>query len=362
MSHGYVAVQWNRKKVVYDASIWIGVLLYVAVFMSISSATHSGAEALSPMILLIRAFATCAFLMLTIILCIGPLARLDPRFLPLLYNRRHFGVSMFVVALVHAILAIIWYHSFGVENPLLSVLSSPGSYSSITDFPFQRFGVFALLILLVLAATSHDYWNTNLGASFWKALHMGVYFAYALLIVHVASGAMLQPGSGTTAVMLYASVGLVGGLHIAAAFRSRSVDHRCRPEDWIDLGTWRAIPDGQAIVVQVGKEERVAVFRYDGNKLAAVSNACQHQNGPLGEGRVVDGCITCPWHGFQYRPEDGCSPPPFTEKIATYALRLDGDTVLLNPTVLPPGTARPVTEIINLLDTGSESSEVQVNV
>jgi nitrite reductase/ring-hydroxylating ferredoxin subunit len=29
------------------------------------------------------------------------------------------------------------------------------------------------------------------------------------------------------------------------------------------------------------------------------------QNGPLGEGRIVDGCITCPWHGYQYRPDTG---------------------------------------------------------
>ena len=40
--------------------------------------------------------------MLTIILSIGPLARLDRRFLPLLYNRRHFGVLTFFVALLHA--------------------------------------------------------------------------------------------------------------------------------------------------------------------------------------------------------------------------------------------------------------------
>ena len=34
---------------------------------------------------------------LTIILSFGPLARLDRRFLPLLYNRRHFGVLTFFV-------------------------------------------------------------------------------------------------------------------------------------------------------------------------------------------------------------------------------------------------------------------------
>ena len=52
----------------------------------------------------IRAFGTCAFVMLTAILWIGPLARLDRRFLPLLYNRRHFGVLTFLVALVHVAL------------------------------------------------------------------------------------------------------------------------------------------------------------------------------------------------------------------------------------------------------------------
>jgi DEAD/DEAH box helicase domain-containing protein len=45
------------------------------------------------------------------------------------------------------------------------------------------------------------------------------------------------------------------------------------------------------------------------------------------EGRVLDGCITCPWHGFQYRLEDGCAPPPYTEKLPTYRLRLVGDEV-----------------------------------
>jgi hypothetical protein len=46
---------------------------------------------------LIRALGTCALLLLHLILCIGPLCRLNPRFLPLLYNRRHLGVTMFIL-------------------------------------------------------------------------------------------------------------------------------------------------------------------------------------------------------------------------------------------------------------------------
>lgn len=345
MSHDYVSVQWNHNKIIYDVLLWVGIVFYVGIFVTVSMTTHTGATALSPMIVMIRAFASCAFLMLTIILCIGPLARLNTRFLPLLYNRRHFGVSMFVIGLTHATLAIIWYHSFGVENPFVSIFSSPGSFSDISDFPFQRFGAVALVILLVMAATSHDYWNRNLGAPFWKTLHMSVYLAYGLVVVHVATGAMQQANTGFTAPVVYGSVILVGALHALAAIKSRVVDRSAKVVDWVNIGNWRDIPNNAALTVRVGSDERVAVFRYDNNKLAAVSSVCKHQNGPLGEGRVIDGCITCPWHGFQYRPEDGCSPPPFTEKIGTYELRLAGDEVLLNPTPLPDGTKRPVVEI-----------------
>ena len=83
--------------------------------------------------------------------------------------------------------------------------------------------------------------------------------------------------------------------------------------------------------------ERVAVFKYDG-KVSAVSNACQHQNGPLGEGKVVDGCITCPWHGFQYEPETGASPPPFVEKIPTFNVRVKDGAIAIDPSPNPPGT------------------------
>ena len=70
--------------------------------------------------------------------------------------------------------------------------------------------------------------------------------------------------------------------------------------------------------------ERVAVFRHEG-KVSALSNVCAHQNGPLGEGRIIDGCVTCPWHGYQYLPETGAAPPPFTEKVDTYRTKvIDG--------------------------------------
>jgi sulfoxide reductase heme-binding subunit YedZ len=81
----------------------------------------------------------------------------------------------------------------------------------------------------------------------------------------------------------------------------------------------------------------VAIFRYDG-KVSALSNVCQHQNGPLGEGRIVNDCVVCPWHGYEYLPDTGASPPPFTEKVPTFKVRLSGGRVFVDPRPNPPGT------------------------
>ncbi|MEM1260976.1 MAG: Rieske 2Fe-2S domain-containing protein [Pseudomonadota bacterium] len=342
MSHGYVTVQWNRRKVWYDALLWLGIVAYLAIYVVVSGATNSGADALSAEIILIRALASCAFVLLTVILCIGPLARLNRRFLPLLYNRRHLGVSMFIVALAHAVLATLWYHGFGIVSPLESLFAWPAEINTFVDIPFQPIGAIALVILLSLAATSHDYWNANLGAPLWKALHMLVYVAYAAVLVHVALGALQESNTGFSADMVAGSLFIVGGLHIASALLASGATSKKAEESWVSIGSWRDLADNRGMTVAIGGAERIAVFRYEGYKIAAVSNVCRHQNGPLGEGRVIDGCITCPWHGFQYRPEDGRSPPPFTDKIATYDVRIDGDQVLVNPAPLPPGTARPV--------------------
>ncbi|MDZ4800888.1 MAG: Rieske (2Fe-2S) protein [Bryobacteraceae bacterium] len=72
------------------------------------------------------------------------------------------------------------------------------------------------------------------------------------------------------------------------------------------------------------------MFRFDG-RVSAVSNVCRHQNGPPGEGRIVDGCITCPWHGYQYLPDTGVSPPPFDDRVPVYRTRLVDGRVFVHP-------------------------------
>ena len=342
MSAEYQPVLWTADKKTYDRVIAIAVLAYLGVFVGVGFISHSEATIET---LLIRALGTCAILLLQVILSIGPLARLNPRFLPLLYNRRHLGVTMFIVALSHGVFSLLWLHGGGIRNPLISVFTSNGSYDSLSQFPFQVLGVAALLILFLMAATSHDFWLVNLTAPTWKALHMMVYVAYGLLIGHVALGPLQDQRSLGLAAILGLGLLWICGLHLLAAFKdpvSSTLLTETPTEDahMIDACAINDIAINRARIIELSGE-RVAIFRYvedDQELVAAVSNVCQHQNGPLGEGKVIDGCITCPWHGYQYRPSDGSSPPPFTEKIPTFRVSLKNDRVLVDPRPLPPGT------------------------
>lgn len=341
MSAQYVLVQWNPRKRAYDLCVAGVALAFLIASAGAGVLSHPAPRELSLEVVAIRSLAVCAFVLLHIILCIGPLARLWPVMLPLLANRRHLGVTMALVALAHAVLATAYYGAFGVDTPLRAVLSS-GSFSSVRGFPFEWLGLAALLILLLLAATSHDFWLANLGPRVWKWLHMGVYGAYALLVLHVVLGSLQGDGGGLQRTLVFAGVGVVALLHGAAGLREWRKDRASAAQavadgGWVRVASVDEIPESCAVVVCPRGGERVAIFRHQG-ALHAVTNACAHQGGPLGEGQIVDGCITCPWHGYQYLPHNGQSPPPFTEKIATYQLRVRGQDVELHVEPLPPGT------------------------
>lgn len=336
MSVQYGAISWNRQKKLYDAVLFCLVLLYLATFVGVGAWRNPTATAET---LLIRALGTGAFLLLNVVLCIGPLARLDRRFLPLLYNRRHLGVTTFLLGLAHGAFGLIQFHALGNVNPLVSLFVSNPRYGSVADFPFQALGFFALVILFLMAATSHDFWLRNLSAPTWKRLHMMVYVAYTLLVAHVTLGALQSETRRVLAIAMGLSVVTVVSLHLAAAFRERQIDRArldATKDGFVEVCRADSIPEKCATVISLSGE-RVAVFRYDG-KVSAISNVCQHQNGPLGEGRIIDGCITCPWHGYQYQPASGAAPAPFKEKVPTFNVKVVGGSVLVHPRPNPPGT------------------------
>ena len=334
MSVSYQAVLWNRHKKIYDGVLAAAIVLYLGLFVGVGFAVHPQATAET---MLIRAFGTAALLLLHVVLSIGPLCRIDRRFLPLLYNRRHLGVTMFVLALAHGTLSIVQFHAFGDLDPLVSVLTANPRVDSLSQFPFQPLGLLALGILFLMAATSHDFWLANLSAPVWKALHMLVYAAYGLIVLHVALGVLQAETHPLPAILLGLGLAWIFGLHLWAGRRERAADREVAAADgMVEVCAVDDIPEKRARVATISGE-RVAVFRYDG-KVSAISNVCQHQNGPLGEGKIVDGLVVCPWHGYQYKPDCGASPEPFTEKVPTFRVEVRGGQVWVDPRPNPPGT------------------------
>ncbi|HSC40231.1 MAG TPA: Rieske 2Fe-2S domain-containing protein, partial [Chitinophagaceae bacterium] len=296
---------------------------------------------------LIRSTSTLALLLLHVILAIGPLTRINKKYLPLLYNRRHLGVTMFTIALVHGGFGLFQFHALGNVNPIVSLLTSNTRFSSLSGFPFQALGFAALLIFFLMAITSHDFWLHNLSPRVWKTLHMFVYVAYLLIFMHVMLGAIQYETNPVFIWMLVIGAATLIVLHLITGYRETrrdNVKYEWKRGGFVLVCKVNDIEEDRAKMFCIGKE-RIAVYKTQG-KLFAVNNVCKHQNGPLGEGKVLDGCITCPWHGYQYLPQNGQSPPPFKEKVSTYDVRIEEDTVWLNPAPYPEGTERPGAVII----------------
>lgn len=334
MAIEYKYIIWNSFKRKYDKIIVLGASLYLILFVLITLIFNPETSIET---LIIRSFGSLAIVMLHVVLAIGPLSRLNQKFLPILYNRRHLGVSMFLAALIHGAFSLIQFHALGDVNAFYSLFTSNMDYDSLVHFPFQVLGFFALLILFVMAATSHDFFLANLSARVWKRLHMSVYLAYALIIAHVFLGAFQQETSAFTLGFLLLGFICLSALHLTVAFKEHRTDRKTNGSDdpWRKVCHTDEIENDRAKIFTLNKE-RVAIFKYHG-KLSAIHNVCKHQGGPLGEGKIIDGCITCPWHGYQYLPHNGQSPPPYTEKVATYRLKVVDNLVYIDPNALEEG-------------------------
>ena len=217
MSAGFKAVQWNRRKIIYDAILVGAVAMFIGTFMIVGAVRNPPADAPGWTNLRIKALGTCAFTMLTMILMIGPLSRLDRRFLPLLYNRRHFGVLTFLVALAHASSVVDWFAMQGAMGDLVTEMTNNPKFGQFIGFPIKALGLTGLSILFLLAATSHDFWLAFLTPRLWKALHMLLYLAYGVLVMHVALGAMQEDQRIHIPILLGGSFAVVTALHLAAA-------------------------------------------------------------------------------------------------------------------------------------------------
>ena len=156
------------------------------------------------------------------------------------------------------------------------------------------------------------------GAVDWSEQHeqqmrVGVVHAAGNAVAMSLYGASLitrGPGRGRwlrlAGLAAMSASGLLGG-HISfrlagGANHAEAVPHIVEP-GWRNVMPAADLPDGRPVRKMLG-ETPIALVR-SGSQLHALADRCSHMSGQLSESDLVDGCLTCPWHGSVFRVSDG---------------------------------------------------------
>ncbi len=107
---------------------------------------------------------------------------------------------------------------------------------------------------------------------------------------------LIQPGKVRDALN-GVSFRLAGG-----ANHAEEVPHLVKP-GWHYLMTGADLPEGTPVHHMLGEVPVVAIRA--GGTVHVLADRCSHMSGPLSDGKLADGCLTCPWHGSVFRIADG---------------------------------------------------------
>lgn len=169
---------------------------------------------------------------------------------------------------------------FGVAAAVPAVLTGGNDWLT-TSGAERRVGlVHAALNSTTLALYGASWWTRRRG-------HNGVGILLSLT------------GLATTA-----AAGWLGGhLSYAMGVGVDTTAFQHLPAEWTDAAAEADLPDGSGLGVTV-EGVPVLLVRHLG-RLIALADRCTHRGGPLHEGEVADGCVTCPWHGSRFALADG---------------------------------------------------------
>jgi nitrite reductase/ring-hydroxylating ferredoxin subunit/uncharacterized membrane protein len=173
-------------------------------------------------------------------------------------------------------------------------------------------GTGLLATVPTVASGLADYTDTTLSSSSVRRIGLAHAAANVAGTVLFTSSLLARAGGsrGKGKVLALAGLGAVGvggwlGGHLSYA-EGVGVDNTVfedYPDDWTPVVAEAQLSDGRAHRGEVGGVP-VMVVR-DGGRLYALAERCAHRGGPLSDGEIADGCVTCPWHGSRFRLSDG---------------------------------------------------------
>jgi len=97
---------------------------------------------------------------------------------------------------------------------------------------------------------------------------------------------------------------------------------------WVAIGSIEDIPRQGARCVKNG-DMTIASFRTADDRVFALEDKCPHRNGPLSQGIVHGGCVTCPLHNWVISLETGEAQGADEGETRAFPVKLEGETVFL---------------------------------
>ncbi len=98
---------------------------------------------------------------------------------------------------------------------------------------------------------------------------------------------------------------------------------------WFDLGPIEELAKHRLRQVAVGRT-KIALSYQDG-RFGAISGACNHVGGPLGDGRLDGDYVVCPWHHWKFHCRTGEGEPGFeADRVPSYELKQEDGHLFVN--------------------------------
>lgn len=107
------------------------------------------------------------------------------------------------------------------------------------------------------------------------------------------------------------------------------------PDDFVAVLAEAELPEGTLKRAQAG-EVTIVLARQNG-QVYALADECSHLGGPLSEGELAPGCVTCPWHFSQFSLADGhILNGPATFNQPHYETRIRNGQIEVRSAGMPP--------------------------
>ena len=98
---------------------------------------------------------------------------------------------------------------------------------------------------------------------------------------------------------------------------------------WMEIGRLDDIPPQGARCVTIG-QLRIAVFRTVDDEVYALEDKCPHKSGPLSQGILHDGCVTCPLHNWVISLKSGNAQGADEGAVRSFPVKSQDGTLLLD--------------------------------